>query len=259
MLTFFRKIRKRLLGNGDVSKYLIYAMGEIALVVIGILIALQINNWNQGRLDKIEEERILVAILKDVDQIKYWCDVCARSSQSVVDGASRLLKTTHSTPGSPGQTYDEQDLVSIFPRCLVGEGMAENIYDVLKSSDQLELISSRELRNELGSLDSHLGTLKVYDKLQTEFMDTQLKPYINRFIDRTRLTYELVGYDVRIDTSEFEMNFGSDFQSLHGNRDFSNLLVDLIIHTNDIIEMYKLINQSTNLIDSLLAKEMTTE
>ena len=46
MLTFFRKIRKGLLDGGRTSKYLLYAFGEVALVVIGILIALQINNWN---------------------------------------------------------------------------------------------------------------------------------------------------------------------------------------------------------------------
>ena len=47
MLTFFRRIRKGLLVDGATSKYLVYAIGEIALVVMGILIALQINNWNE--------------------------------------------------------------------------------------------------------------------------------------------------------------------------------------------------------------------
>ena len=52
MLTFFRKIRKELLGSGQARKYLLYAIGEIALVVLGILIALQINNWNENRMDQ---------------------------------------------------------------------------------------------------------------------------------------------------------------------------------------------------------------
>ena len=55
MLTFFRKIRKAPLESGAASKYLLYAIGEIALVVIGILIALQINNWNEWRKDRNEE------------------------------------------------------------------------------------------------------------------------------------------------------------------------------------------------------------
>jgi len=55
MIKFFRKIRQRLLTENKFSKYLLYAIGEIVLVVIGILIALSINNWNQKR---IETERL---------------------------------------------------------------------------------------------------------------------------------------------------------------------------------------------------------
>lgn len=49
MIIFFRKIRQRLLTENKFRKYLIYAIGEIVLVVIGILIALSINNWNENR------------------------------------------------------------------------------------------------------------------------------------------------------------------------------------------------------------------
>jgi len=49
MIKFFRKIRQNLLMENKTGKYFKYAIGEIVLVVIGILIALQINNWNEGR------------------------------------------------------------------------------------------------------------------------------------------------------------------------------------------------------------------
>mgnify|MGYP001591841413 CR=1 FL=1 len=49
MIKFFRRIRQGLLSENKFSKYLLYAIGEIILVVIGILIALQINNWNEKR------------------------------------------------------------------------------------------------------------------------------------------------------------------------------------------------------------------
>ncbi|MGB5316110.1 MAG: DUF6090 family protein [Robiginitalea sp.] len=52
MIKFFRKIRQRLLTENNFNRYLVYAIGEIILVVIGILIALQINNWNQNRLNE---------------------------------------------------------------------------------------------------------------------------------------------------------------------------------------------------------------
>ena len=59
MIKFFRRIRKRLINENQISKYLIYALGEIILVVIGILIALQINNWNIYNKLKVEEETII--------------------------------------------------------------------------------------------------------------------------------------------------------------------------------------------------------
>lgn len=67
MITLFRRIRERLIASGSVSKYLLYAVGEILLVVIGILIALQINNWNQQRLDRIGERTYLERMIKELE------------------------------------------------------------------------------------------------------------------------------------------------------------------------------------------------
>lgn len=49
MITLFRKIRQKLIDSGSVTKYLIYAIGDVLLVVLGILLALQVNNWNERR------------------------------------------------------------------------------------------------------------------------------------------------------------------------------------------------------------------
>ncbi|RDK87028.1 DUF6090 family protein [Marinirhabdus gelatinilytica] len=62
MLKFFRRIRQRLLSENKFSKYLLYAIGEIILVVIGILIALQINNWNT----KAQETKTLNGYLNNI-------------------------------------------------------------------------------------------------------------------------------------------------------------------------------------------------
>lgn len=64
MIKFFRKIRQRLLTENKFSKYLLYAIGEIVLVVIGILIALSINNWNQN-IKKKEQEIIYYCKIKE--------------------------------------------------------------------------------------------------------------------------------------------------------------------------------------------------
>lgn len=64
MIKFFRRIRQQLVSKNRFSKYLLYAIGEIFLVVIGILLALQINNWNQQRIEDKKEIELLID-LKD--------------------------------------------------------------------------------------------------------------------------------------------------------------------------------------------------
>ena len=66
MIKFFRRIRQRLLSENKFSKYLIYAIGEIILVVIGILIALQINNWNEERKESAIIKTYLKSMLVDL-------------------------------------------------------------------------------------------------------------------------------------------------------------------------------------------------
>lgn len=68
MIKFYRKIRQNLLTENKFSKYLIYAIGEIILVVIGILIALQINNWNEKRKTDTKIKNSLVSLKSDLTQ-----------------------------------------------------------------------------------------------------------------------------------------------------------------------------------------------
>jgi len=66
MIRFFRTLRQRLLAENRVSRYLLYAVGEIVLVVIGILLALQINTWNQERQNRTEERKYLQRLEQDL-------------------------------------------------------------------------------------------------------------------------------------------------------------------------------------------------
>ena len=67
MIKFFRKIRQGLLSENKFTKYLMYAIGEIVLVVIGILIALQVNNWNQHRISHNLELKLLKDLHNDLE------------------------------------------------------------------------------------------------------------------------------------------------------------------------------------------------
>ena len=70
MIKFFRHIRQKLLTDNKFGRYLLYAIGEIFLVIIGILVALSVNNKNELRKEKAEEEKILVGIKNDFLETK---------------------------------------------------------------------------------------------------------------------------------------------------------------------------------------------
>ena len=92
MIKFFRKIRQNLLSEGKTGKYLKYALGEIILVVIGILIALQINNWNELRKDGIKEQVILKQLQEDyranLSQLEQKIDI----REKMITSGLRLLR-----------------------------------------------------------------------------------------------------------------------------------------------------------------------
>ena len=67
MLRLFSSIRQQLLAENKTVTYLKYAVGEVLLVMIGILLALQVNNWNEGRKDRIEEVEVLLRIQEELE------------------------------------------------------------------------------------------------------------------------------------------------------------------------------------------------
>ena len=75
MIKFFRKIRQNLLMENKTGKYFKYAIGEIVLVVIGILIALQINNWNENRIENKAIKAYLISFIEDLNKEKEGLEV----------------------------------------------------------------------------------------------------------------------------------------------------------------------------------------
>lgn len=67
MSKIFRKLRENMIKNKKVSAYILYAIGEIILVMIGILLALQVNNWNEERKQKTELNNILRTVSYDLE------------------------------------------------------------------------------------------------------------------------------------------------------------------------------------------------
>jgi hypothetical protein len=92
MIKFFRKLRWSSLSRKRIPKYLLYATGEIILVVIGILIALQFNNWNEERKDEASLKRIHIAVKEDLKTDIASIDELTSSEQKRDSIITKILK-----------------------------------------------------------------------------------------------------------------------------------------------------------------------
>lgn len=91
MIQILRTIRRKLLSEGKTGKYLKYAIGEIFLVVIGILIALQVNTWNQNRQKRELEKSILLEIQKNLNEDLYEIESDIGGFQFIIEVDSILI------------------------------------------------------------------------------------------------------------------------------------------------------------------------
>lgn len=144
MIKFFRKIRHRLLNENKFSKYLIYAIGEIFLVVIGILIALQINNWNEAKKDRAYEIKMLSEIEKGLraDHLNLQGHIDAYTIlDNTVDHFTNLTRNNVIYDDSMQQELWKLNIGKYFQ-------FNRGPYDALKSS-RIDRISNDSIRNHL--------------------------------------------------------------------------------------------------------------
>ncbi|MDX1699969.1 MAG: DUF6090 family protein [Melioribacteraceae bacterium] len=245
MLTFFRRMRKGLIGPGQAQKYILYAIGEIALVVIGILIALQINNWNQNRLLKAEEISTLKSLqieLLNNEEIIKSCRLGIQDDIRVGDsirmhiGPDKTNISEHRLNWWLGNTGETQ-------RCQVITDALEE----LRSTGNLKIITNIKLRRKIGQWSSALNDLrKEEDDWALEFSQ-QYIPYTSKWIAWDDIDYlfnkndpryfeSRFEYDSRLMLNEFE--FGNQFAMHYWRMSRIELRINQLSGiTNDLVQL----------------------
>ncbi len=145
------------MGTGKTGKYLKYAIGEIVLVVIGILIALSINNWNQTRKTNIEEQQALINIQRDFLINKILLTELVNNTQLSIKTGIEILNYT----GHKKKPKSQEDF-----NVLLNDIFNNNPYypqngflDDLLNSGKLGIFKNVELRNLLSSWKPNLEIL----------------------------------------------------------------------------------------------------
>lgn len=158
MIKFFRKIRQNLLSENKFNKYLLYAIGEIILVVIGILVALQINNWNEANKKRDIElhylSNIKTDLLLNIEQIDTY--IIKREDQ--IQSANIMLQHYEGEPITDINALNAHAInIYSWQRFM----QINNTFQELTNSGNLALISNDLIKNALLELDSQYNILKA--------------------------------------------------------------------------------------------------
>lgn len=158
MIKFFRKIRQNLLSEGKTGKYLKYALGEIVLVVIGILLALQLNEWNAHRKQlKLEKEyycRLLDDVRLDEEQIQNLQQL-AEERLVASNQAVRLLLQNNS------KKIEIASQISLSTKAIYSDFEPNNTaYQDLKSGSNLNIIGDKSIIKALNHYFNRVEELK---------------------------------------------------------------------------------------------------
>jgi hypothetical protein len=169
MIKFFRKIRYDLMEKNKTGKYFKYAIGEIVLVVIGILIALSINNWNENRKERLIEIAILTDIRKDLIQTKEDLTINIKAHKRQLKIYSELHNNLEKT-----KVYNDS-LDSKFNQLIFWSSpyLTLATYENLKLDKGIEIILNDSLKNQIINL--HEKTFKTFigDIEREEWINTE--------------------------------------------------------------------------------------
>ena len=255
MIKFFRKIRQRLLTENKFGKYLTYAIGEIILVVIGILIALSINNWNENEKLKMEEVRYLKnfkqSLISDIEYNKVRTDRYLLTKESI---SILLNHIEQNLPYQDSLKYHFGRITQTWRPKINTE-----VFDALKSND-LNVISNDSLRNKLIAYYSWSSTLlnDDVDRYVQLIEDASSNIFNTRFDALWKGNYKKWEMTGKIEGLELEM-IPNDYEELKQDKAFLYFLRSLKNHFYWKIEVsQKSINKQASDIIKNIDNELKT-
>lgn len=264
MTKLFRTIRQKMLTDNKVSKYLLYAIGEIILVVIGILIALQINNWNQQRKDSNQEVQILTQLLNEynsnLEQLK--------SKISLRNGMIKSSLWILDYRKFPDKNINIDSFDIHISRILTTPTFDPElgVTNELINSGKLYYITNSELRKNITAFPSFLEQLReeelsMFNLIENKFIpflitNYQIGPIVEKYyINNNFNSTQLLNNTNRVSLSKNLFTNGKTSSFLNHN-DTEDYLA-LILTSSDFTNLQSLgVENQIKLIISTLKQEL---
>lgn len=252
MIKFFRRIRQQLLSENKFSKYLLYAIGEIVLVVFGILIALGINNWNENRKSKLAEKIVLNNIYKNlgIDSIQF--NYYEKQYEQIDNLHVELYKF-----GIKNETMDsisEPVLIrrSLYFKQLIGSDFKENIY----------AIHNTKIKEAITSYISSINDMEnVYWIELAPLINEKLKPYLaqeelyntKNWFELKKRTFEDYTFEEIKGTNIIDKN---KFLELSKTKKFQQILFEVNVKWSDFYTRLKTAIEENKNLRKLIKSEL---
>jgi len=239
MIKFYRKIRQNLLMENKTGKYFKYAIGEIILVVIGILIALQINNWNENRKEKNKEQIILNQLFNDFKSNDTIIKTGLEDYQLNLKFQNTILKHTGPNVNLPEDKKTLDSLYRLYyPKVTL-------VYNSLNfTSQQIDKLTNEKLKVSLSKFPSIFSS---YQETENRLANLTIN---QRQIHQKYVS--LLNY-----MPEFNQeNFKSDYLGWLRNREFQNITADKNWVIRQAIGELNQLSQENKIVLDLIKKEM---
>lgn len=255
MIKFFRKIRQNLLMENKTGKYFKYAIGEIVLVVIGILIALSINNWNEKRKTRDNEIIYLNNIKRDLQLSITEMNQFIDRHNSLINSANTVLEHIN------GKSVDDwnsinKHLVDIYT--WKSFYLFNNTYQELKNSGNFSIISNDSIKNDLLNLDLLYKKLKHTENHWSKVSEQTLYPGSYEKQDISSMTsnylFQMSNGKMGVFGNLSEESFGDLFKDQKQKNGFALAILDFGGMNGTLLEMIKKCKELISLIDNELTK-----
>ena len=221
MLRFFRQIRKDLLKEKRISKYLVYAVGEIILIVIGILIAFSINNWNTNKEERIKETAILKQLQTEFNSNLKQLDNKIAIRKDIIYASNKLLGCIDNPDKQIGDSVNKYIVTT------QSGPTFDPIINDLASSGNLRLISNDSLKQML----SYWTYQVIQVKEEEDHWDSYNNEIFGPFLTEHHVWRTIINERLKSDSHDKRLIDGSIDSIPRGINDIGNSIYETDLNT----------------------------
>jgi len=217
MIKFFRHIRKDLMEKNKTGKYLKYALGEIVLVVIGILIALQINNWNENKKLFNKTQTYLNALNTEIETNISNLNIYIETTHSDIVESATTLANLHSEEAV--RFNDSLLRLTLETRPIYKSLMVNSTFDDLINSGVLENLNNTDLKNKILTINPLIESINEnYTNAKNVWNEFQV-PYLMKYSNASG------NWDSIRSVPIMKLPYKRTKEAFVNNHDYANILV----------------------------------